>query len=99
MTGKHNERLTGGREHTAEAGDEPFEEIVASPRSVTLILGKAAEEGRIAQNQIKTLTSDRREEVAVTHLYTVLDPIEQHIDARTADSVGIDINRRDPPAA
>src|ERR1700722_2867651 len=66
--GQQHQRRSTGPELCAEAGRKSLRHVARAPCPVPVVPGRAAQERRVEQNEIKTLVGYGREQVAEPHL-------------------------------
>jgi anaerobic magnesium-protoporphyrin IX monomethyl ester cyclase len=76
-----------------QLGREALGEVVGVEGALEVGGRRTAVEGRVAEHSVEAFAGDGSEEIAVTDLDPVVDPVEQEVEAGAADRLRVDVHR------
>jgi len=74
---------------------ETLDHVERAPGPIECVARRPAKERRVEEHHVEALARDRREEIALPHVDAIFHLVQQHVDARAADSGRVDIDRHD----
>jgi putative peptidoglycan lipid II flippase len=90
---KYENRASAGQEHIRKLAGEAIQDVVRPPGILPRLPRCTGEVGRVEEDEIEALTRNRREQVTLTNLDTVLKAVEHGIEPCAAYRLWIDVNR------